>query len=413
MRFGAPLGAAAVVALIIVLSTPHRDGGGLETVFILSLKGGSVAVNGTCPGPLLRIGPGEWATIRVVNQLNVEATIHWHGISQRGTPESDGVAWVTQKPIEPGCEFIYRFQAPAEAGTYWYHGHMGTLRVDGLYGALLVMPVLDPTPPVWMLADAFKFQYDLYPSTRVDEPEPSAILVNNEVLSLSATGIVRVINAAEMSSFTIEGALTVFELDSVSVEPFETTNVTLVAGQRASIMGMGKVNINTQAGMFPVVRSWAGTLSFDKTEFGRVTKVPAMENATVHVVWEIDGNSVNGYPFEQPTALADYSEQNTFGSGAVPFVVPVGSIVEVEVRNTDEGSHGFHIHGFRLLVVSTSPGGEPVGTYRDVVAIPPLGNVTVRFDANQPGVWISHCHIDWHMRNGLAALFVVKSFPYS
>jgi FtsP/CotA-like multicopper oxidase with cupredoxin domain len=64
-------------------------------------------------------------------------TIHWHGILQAGSQWSDGVPGLTQKPIEPGKSFVYRFKMDP-AGTYWYHSHVRAQLMDGLYGPLFI-----------------------------------------------------------------------------------------------------------------------------------------------------------------------------------------------------------------------------------------------------------------------------------
>lgn len=51
-------------------------------------------------------------------------TIHWHGISQKGTPYMDGVPFVTQCPILPGNRFKYNFTAKT-SGSYLWHAHIG------------------------------------------------------------------------------------------------------------------------------------------------------------------------------------------------------------------------------------------------------------------------------------------------
>lgn len=53
----------------------------------------------------------------------LEVTIHWHGITQRGTQYSDGVPMVTQCPILQGNTF--RYQWYANAGTHFWHAHTG------------------------------------------------------------------------------------------------------------------------------------------------------------------------------------------------------------------------------------------------------------------------------------------------
>lgn len=64
----------------------------------------------------------------------------------RDSPWSDGVPGLTQKPIEPGQSFIYRFTAEP-AGTYWYHSHSRMTLLDGLYGSMYIRPKPEaPTP---------------------------------------------------------------------------------------------------------------------------------------------------------------------------------------------------------------------------------------------------------------------------
>ena len=57
--------------------------------------------------------------------------------SQKETPWSDGVPGLSQKPIEPGQSYIYRFKA-WPPGQYWYHSHSRATLLDGLYGPLLI-----------------------------------------------------------------------------------------------------------------------------------------------------------------------------------------------------------------------------------------------------------------------------------
>ena len=97
-----------------------------------------VAYNGSIPGPTLRVRQGAEVTIRVVNEGDLEATVHWHGL--RLENRYDGTAH-TQSPIPVGGEFLYRLQFP-DPGVYWYHPH---IREDygqemGLYGSIVVVP---------------------------------------------------------------------------------------------------------------------------------------------------------------------------------------------------------------------------------------------------------------------------------
>ncbi|KAF8752351.1 Ferroxidase laccase [Rhizoctonia solani] len=45
---------------------------------------------------------------------------------------------------------------------------------------------------------------------------------------------------------------------------------------------------------------------------------------------------------------------------------------------------------------------------RDTHIIPASSWAVLRFEANNPGVWFMHCHIDWHLAEGFAAVIVVQ-----
>ena len=93
--------------------------------------------DGTVPGPLLRVKRGAEIKVRLTNGLAEPTSVHWHGV--RIANAMDGVAPLTQKPVEPGQSFDYRFKLP-DAGTFWYHPHVNAARqLDrGLYGLLIV-----------------------------------------------------------------------------------------------------------------------------------------------------------------------------------------------------------------------------------------------------------------------------------
>lgn len=102
-------------------------------------------VNGMVPGPELRVKEGQRTRFRVKNELDEPSSIHWHGVILPA--EQDGVAHLTQDPIEPGESFTYEF-APGPPGTKMYHSHFsGPSQVhNGLYGPMVIEPK-DPSHP--------------------------------------------------------------------------------------------------------------------------------------------------------------------------------------------------------------------------------------------------------------------------
>lgn len=106
-----------------------------------------ILMNGQpAPGPLLELHEGDNVEILVHNHLSFEETVHWHGIEQVGTPWSDGVPGLSQRGIQPGDSFLYKWTAK-QYGTYWYHSHDRSHLMDGHYGPILIHPKEDEPSP--------------------------------------------------------------------------------------------------------------------------------------------------------------------------------------------------------------------------------------------------------------------------
>ncbi|MFN3498933.1 MAG: copper resistance system multicopper oxidase [Erythrobacter sp.] len=100
-------------------------------------KGHGIAVNGSVPGPLIRLKEGQKVRLNVTNHLAEDTSIHWHGLL---VPfHMDGVPGISFPGIRPGETFAYEF-AVRQAGTYWYHSHSGLQEQQGHYGPLIIDP---------------------------------------------------------------------------------------------------------------------------------------------------------------------------------------------------------------------------------------------------------------------------------
>ena len=100
------------------------------------------AYDGQVPGPLIRVKEGDEVELTLLNNTTLNHTIHWHGFYQTGSWESDGVPDITQKAVEPGESFTYRFIADKK-GSLWYHCHVNVAEhvgTRGMWGAFVVDP---------------------------------------------------------------------------------------------------------------------------------------------------------------------------------------------------------------------------------------------------------------------------------
>ncbi len=109
--------------------------GGRRT--IQGRSGHGIAVNGSVPGPLIRLREGQNVRLNVTNHLNEDTSIHWHGLL---VPfQYDGVPGVSFPGIKPHETFTYDFPI-RQSGTYWYHSHSHLQEQSGHYGPLIIEP---------------------------------------------------------------------------------------------------------------------------------------------------------------------------------------------------------------------------------------------------------------------------------
>jgi CopA family copper-resistance protein len=99
--------------------------------------GRAVTINGTVPGPLIRLRQGRNVRLSVTNTLDEDTSIHWHGVLLPF--QMDGVPGVSFPGIRPGETFVYEFPV-RHAGTFWYHSHSGLQEQLGHYGPLILDP---------------------------------------------------------------------------------------------------------------------------------------------------------------------------------------------------------------------------------------------------------------------------------
>ncbi|KAI1339851.1 multicopper oxidase [Xylariaceae sp. FL0016] len=116
-----------------------------EDIIINCQQRHSVVFNGTSPGPPLYLREGQTTWIRVYNHMdNLNLTVHWHGLTMRTAPFSDGSPIVSQWPIGPGDYFDYEIHPEiGDAGTYFYHSHIG-FQASTAHGILYVEDAAAP-----------------------------------------------------------------------------------------------------------------------------------------------------------------------------------------------------------------------------------------------------------------------------
>jgi FtsP/CotA-like multicopper oxidase with cupredoxin domain len=246
-------------------------------------------------------------------------------------------------------------------------------------------------------------------------------LADPEVVRVSAGARVRlrIINAASSSQFWIGlGTLTgqVVAVDGHPVHPVAGGRFPLAIAQRLDILldlpGSGSFLILAEV---EGRRARAGIiLASADARIARleeaIAAAPALDNSLEARLLAIDPLPARTPDLIHQIALSGGMQPYSWALNAqywpeiVPLMLREGQRVEIELINRTAMPHPMHLHGHAFQVVALD--GRPVtGAVRDTVLVPPLGNVRLVFDADNPGRWAFHCHNLYHMATGMLTEF--------
>jgi FtsP/CotA-like multicopper oxidase with cupredoxin domain len=362
--------------------------------------------DGTVPGPELRVRQGELVEVRLRNaDIADGVTLHWHGYD---VPNGeDGVAGVTQDAVPPGAEFVYRFRA-VEPGTYWYHSHeVSSVAVrSGLFGTLIVEPTapegLDLAVPLHTLNGALL----VGGAERLDRRQVAAgtpvrlRLVNTDDVSrrVALAGVPFRVSAVDGRDLHEPGEIADRSLTLAAGARYD---VTFSMPDRPVRLGIAAA---PDAGLLlapdpavppPPVDLIAPEL--DLLGYGTPSPVdlPAPERAHT-VVLDRLLRFLDGVP------LRAYTVDGAVFPDVPPLAVREGETVEVTVVNRDVETHPMHLHGHHVLVLSrdgVAPAGSPL--WLDTVDVRPGEVWRLAFRADNPGIWLDHCHNLPHATQGM------------
>ncbi|MCG9599322.1 multicopper oxidase family protein [Vibrio sp. Isolate25] len=400
--------------------------------------------NGQIPAPTIRCRQGEPVTIRFTNKLSEPTTIHWHGL--RIPIEMDGVPFLSQPPIMPGETFSYEF-TPPDAGTFWYHPHMNSVKQLGM--GLVGLIIVEESQPVifdeehelmlkhWHLDKQGQWKDLMIPrmSARMGTPgEWSSVNGIHEPiyqLKARATTRLRIANVDNTITYPIavEGAEAwVIAIDGNPVKtPYKLSQHRIGPGMRVDI-GL----IAPQAGERVYVRQMKGRFSFPLCEFEVVESslpesqplpklplnpVPQLDLANAEEIdfvfeWEgavtptsKDGKAMPKFWLTNKRSWEGMSKNNI---PAPLATLELGKTYIFDLKNVTQYHHPIHIHGhtFTVLEMDGKKIAEPFHT--DTVLLGKNGRAKAAFVADNPGRWMYHCHVIEHMKTGLMGYIEVK-----
>ncbi|MBF6301969.1 multicopper oxidase family protein [Nocardia amamiensis] len=420
---------------------------------------------GKLPGQEIRIARGEVLRADFTNALPQPSSIHWHGVALRD--DMDGVPELTQSAVASGGGFRYEFTVP-DAGTYWFHPHVGVQLDRGLYAPLIVEDPADgnnyDVEAVVVLDDWLDGVDGRDPDTELAQlratgmagmnmgpmtggatgghgghgsgPDPTAPLgtdagdvtypyflingrLNTDPMTFAARPgqrmRLRIINAAADTAFRVavgRHQLNVTHSDGFPVHPVTTDCLLISMGERYdAIVELGD-------GVFPLIAAAEGKqgrgLALIRTGGGNPP--PA----------DVRARELDETPLTAARLRADESVLLTPKAPDAVLDVSLGADDKryqwtINGKTFDEHAMLDVREGqrVRLRFVNTTMmfhpmhlhghtfqlvDGNSTGARKDTTIVLPNQTVEVDFDAVNPGQWMLHCHNAYHGEAGMMSV---------
>lgn len=369
--------------------------------------------NGELTGPAIRVTQGDVVEVTLTNKDIADGvTIHWHGYD---VPiAEDGVPDISQKAVAVGESYTYRFKADT-VGTFWYHSHNQSSEQvgHGLFGSLVVEPKTQAKEELEMVGFVAPKYIDatgvllsgngtvpkkIKPGTNVRirlgnaHNKPQKLFLNGTVFQVAAIDGNAIHKPTDLKDTYLQipagGRIDVtFMMPNHAVRLFDAKDErggwvfqSTTATTKASMEVPDEVFKPEEYGEQQASKLDLST-GFDR-EFEMVfDNKLAFFDGMVHHLWTINGELYPNTPM---------------------LMVSEGDIVKTTFVNRSYSHHPMHLHGHKMLVL-TRNGVATTGSqwWTDTLNVKPGETYEVAFKADNPGIWMDHCHNLDHATNGM------------
>jgi FtsP/CotA-like multicopper oxidase with cupredoxin domain len=400
--------------------------------------------------PGITLSPGERLHVDLVNEAGMPTIVHWHGQLPHSYDYAPiaGTYWMhshqgmqeqslmTAPLIVHSAEDMradrqevvlmlhdFSFRTPDEllAGLTKSNGSRSAMPKSGMGNKMNTS-----SGSMGAMNSGTMGAMNMGPGTAMDlnDIDYDAFLANDrtfadpEVIRTEPGGRVRLrlINAASATQFWIdlrELTGTIIAADGHAVRPVRGTRFPLAMAQRLDVLidlpGNGAYPIFAQV---EGERARTGiVLAASGVPVSRLAPEAGENAPPVDLSLERRLEAVTPFAQRAPDvthrvilagAMAPYawSLNGEYWPNVTPLMVASGQRVAIEMLNHTMMPHPMHLHGHAFQVVAIN--GIPLaGAVRDTVLVPPMGSVTIAFDADNPGRWAFHCHNLYHMMTGM------------
>ncbi|KAL7777611.1 hypothetical protein CFE70_004278 [Pyrenophora teres f. teres 0-1] len=416
-----------------------------------------IGINGQWPVPPIIANKGDRIIVNVKNSLGNESTsLHFHGLYMNGTywyhshergqyPDGIRGPLIVHDNDSPFKD-LYDEEIILTLSD-WYHERMQPLLASFI--SIANPSGAEPVPQAALFNDTQNLAVKIEPGK---------------------TYLFRMVNMAAFAAQYVwfeEHTMRIVEVDGIYTEPTEANMLYFTAAQRYSVLVTAKNDTNSNFafvgsmdedmfdavpdGLNPNVTGWLvydenkekpapkdvdSFEPFDDFNLVPYDKQTVLDRVDQTVTLDMNMGNLNdgaNYAFfndmtyVSPKVPTLYSVLSTganatdaviYGSNTNSFVLAQNQVVEIVLNNNDPGKHPFHLHGHVFQVVTrsapdsgpydpsntTTP--SPTPMRRDTILVYPNGHIVLRFRSDNPGVWLFHCHIEWHVASGLTATMI-------
>lgn len=378
-------------------------------------------LNGSSPGPTITAVEGQLVEVHLRNRSVADGvTLHWHGVD---VPNAmDGVAGVTQDAVPVGGEFTYRFVAE-RPGTYWYHSHqVADPQVrGGLLGGLVIRPRAagHPGADVDVLAIAHTYgatrtvngragdlSVPASPGQRVrvravntdNQPMPIWSNVAYRVVAVDGTDVHEPSPVAGTGLVLTGGGrfdleLTVPASGAARVQLSRATAVVVGAGSNSSVPTQPAATLDLLTYGTPAPLGFAPASAARHFDY-RIGRRPGFVKGRPGLFWSVNGHLFPNVPM---------------------YVVREGEVVAMHLENSSGQVHPMHLHGHHAVVLARN-GVAATGSpwWVDSLNVEDGESYDIAFVADNPGLWMDHCHNLEHAADGMVAHLMYEGWdtPY-
>ncbi len=221
----------------------------------------------------------------------------------------------------------------------------------------------------------------------------------------------RLINAGGDTAFRIalgDHELTVTHTDGYPVEQTTTGSLLLGMGERYDVLVTAKDGVfpltalaeGKEGSALAVLRTGSGTAPTAATRPSELDAPPLMADTlrAAESVALAPRDPDRTVQFRLTGSMTRYN----WAFDGKPYTpdqrhpVKAGERVRLEFRNATPMWHPVHLHGHTFAL-----GGQEGGPRKDTAILLPGRRLTVDFDADNPGLWMTHCHNVYHSESGM------------